>query len=71
MCCRPVNGSGNSWADRVRGVHHAVSVNSVTEVTEDMTESTGPAVSVQPQQVHQQSVVTTPGKLPLMTAFTR
>jgi len=66
--CRPVNASGNSWADRVRGVQHGgstliVPVNHVCEVTEDVTESTGPISNVQTQQPQQQSAITAPGKL--------
>ena len=60
--CRPVNGDGNSWADRVRGVQHATpvaSVNSVSEVAEATMESSAPT--------QQQSIITTPGKLLLTT----
>jgi len=69
VCCRPVNASGNSWADRVRGVQHgcitsAMTVDVMAEVTEDVTVSTGPASNVQTQQPQQQSAVTAaPGKL--------
>ena len=61
VCYRPVNGIGNSWADRVRGVHHAAdapvtSVKSVPEVAESMTESAPSAVSVHNEQPHQQAV---------------
>ena len=39
VLCRPVNGIGNSWADRVRGMNRA-SVKSVSEVNESTAEST-------------------------------
>jgi len=63
---RPANGTGNSWADRVRGVQHGgstsvpvASVNNISEVAEDTTESADTTVSVQPQQ---QSLITAAGK---------
>jgi len=61
--CRPVNGDGNSWADRVRGVQHGTpvaSVNIVCEVTE--------VQSSEPTQ--QQSVITTPGRVMLTALHT-
>lgn len=47
-----MNGAGNSWADRVRGMHHAVesSVKSLLEVKESASESAEAAVSVHTDQ---------------------
>jgi len=71
VCCRPVNGSGNSWADRVRGVQHGgtsvQAMSHVSDVTENVTELTGPAVNDQTQQPQEHSAITAPGKL-LLTA---
>ena len=51
MCdCRAVNGTGNSWADRVRGVQHEASLSV-------------PLVSSVSEPTQQPPVTATPGKL--------
>jgi len=64
---RPVNGVGNSWADRVRGMHHAAGASvavaeSVSEVTEPMPESTATEISVHTEPPQQQAVTNVTGK---------